>query len=273
MPVSQAQSGCKFINFNYPGALQTTAEAVNNFNHLVGVYFDRTGTIQRGFLYQNGKFSSFSGPNNTTDTEASGINNKGQIVGRYFDSTSKRLKAFLLDSSGFHTLNIPSTGDAYAEGINDNGVIVGTIENADGSEFAYYWVNGKVTTFQDSGMPTSAHGINDAGQIVGSFDNGTGTRIGYILTKRIYTTFSVGDQFTEPMKINKVGEAAGFAFDSVQGHTSFVYAQGAIVPITESGTSETDVFGINDNDDLVGGVVPSSGAHEKGFFAACTNVF
>ena len=271
--LSQAQSGCSFKDFNYPGALQTTAEAVNNLNHIVGVYFNSTGTIQRGFLFQNGKFSSFSGPNGTTDTEASGINNKGQIVGRYYDAASRRMKPFLLNSTGFHTLKVPTTGDAYAEGINDNGVIVGTIENADGSEFAYIFANGKVTTFQNNGMNTSAHGINNAGQIVGSFDNGTGTRIGYIRTNGNYATFSAADQFTEPMKINKAGEAAGFAFDSVHGHTSFVYAQGTIVPISQSGTEETSVFGVNDNDDLVGGVTPTAGAHQKGFFAPCTNVF
>lgn len=271
---SQAQSGCSFKDFNYPGALQTTAEAVNNLNHIVGVYYNSTGTIQRGFLYQNGKFSSFAGPNGTTDTEANGVNNLGQIVGRYYDSASGRVKPFLLNSSGLHTLNIPTTGDAYAEGINDNGVIVGTIENSDGSEFAYIWINGKVKTFQNSGMNTSAHGINNGGQIVGSFDNGTGTRIGYIRAANgTYTTFTAGDQFTEPTKINKAGEAAGFAFDSLQGHTSFVYAQGTIVPISQSATQETTVFGVNDYDDLVGGVTPSTGAHQKGFFAPCTNVF
>ena len=272
--VSRAQSGCNFKDFNYPGALQTTTEAVNNMNHVVGVYFDSTGTIQRAFLFQNGRFSSFSGPNGTTDTEASGINNKAQVVGRYYDAASGHTKAFLVNSTGFHTLNIPTTGDAYAEGINDSGVIVGTIENSDGSEFAYTLVHGKVTTFQNSGMNTSAHGINNAGQIVGSFDNGIGTRIGYIRSASgTFTTFTAGDQFTEPMKINKAGEAAGFAFDSVQGHSSFVYAQGTIVPIGQSGTAETDVFGVNDNDDLVGGVISNAGAHEKGFFAPCTNVF
>lgn len=272
--LSQGQNGCSFKDFNYPGALQTTAEAVNNMNQVVGAYFDSTGTIQRAFLFRSGKFSSFSGPNGTTDTEASGINNNGQVVGRYFDSTSGHMKAFLKDSTGFHTLNIPTTGDALAEGINDAGVIVGTIDNSDGSEFAYTIISGKVTTFQNAGMNTSAHGINNSGQIVGSFDNGTGTRIGYIrATNGTFTTFSDGDQFTEPMKINKAGEAAGFAFDSAQGHTSFVYAQGTIVPISQSGTVETDVFGVNDDDVLVGGVIPAAGSHQKAFSSICTNVF
>jgi len=270
---SQAQSGCKFVDFNYPGALQTTAESINNLTHVVGTYFDSTGTIQRGFLYKNGKFSSFSGPNRTNTTQAHGINNKGQIVGGYYDATSGYFKGFLIDSAGFHTLSVPSTGDVSAEGINDAGIVVGTISNADGSQFGFTLVNGKVKTFQYGTLPTSAHGINNANQIVGSYDNETGTRIGYILTNGVYETFTVGDQFTEPMKINKAGEAAGFAFDSVNGHSSFVYAQQSIVPISQAGTSGTDVFGINDNDYLVGGVMVTAGSHEKEFGAQCTNVF
>jgi probable HAF family extracellular repeat protein len=84
--------GGVFSPINYPGAISTAANGINNGGLIVGSYEDASG-IYHGFLDNGGVFSAIDVPG-AMGTYAEGINNSGDIVGYYFDS-SGNAHAFL----------------------------------------------------------------------------------------------------------------------------------------------------------------------------------
>jgi probable HAF family extracellular repeat protein len=121
-----------FLTFDvpFPEATLTAPTAINNVGQIVGFYFDNNVTESpnghvRGFLYDNGFFSSFDFPG-ATATLPLDINDRGQIVGIYAD-TEMVAHSFLLEDETFTTFEVPFPGVVLTDvsGINDRGQIVG----------------------------------------------------------------------------------------------------------------------------------------------------
>ncbi len=68
-----------FTTINAPGALVTGAFGINNRGQVVGYYAD--ANLVRGFLWDNGTFTTIEAPDALSNTAAFGINERGQIVG------------------------------------------------------------------------------------------------------------------------------------------------------------------------------------------------
>jgi probable HAF family extracellular repeat protein len=70
---------------------------------------------------------------------ALGINNSGEIVGVFRDlSSNLNYQGFLLDQNGtFTTINVPGATFTQANGINDEGQIVGQFGGQDGKTYAF----------------------------------------------------------------------------------------------------------------------------------------
>jgi len=84
---------------------------------------------------------------------------------------------FLWQNGVMTDLGILSGGSwSSAYGINNNGQIVGSGDDASGYSHAVLWQNGKITNLGTlpGGSWSSASGINDNGQIVGSSGNSSG---------------------------------------------------------------------------------------------------
>jgi uncharacterized membrane protein len=82
------KKGSAFTSFDvpFPGASNTTVSGINNRGEIVGTYYeDRQGSVGRGFIFANGKFTSFDAtsapPSLHPYTLPKGINDLGEIVG------------------------------------------------------------------------------------------------------------------------------------------------------------------------------------------------
>jgi uncharacterized repeat protein (TIGR01451 family) len=193
--------------------------------------------------------STFAYPG-ATNTTIYGINKIGQIVGG--EDASGSLNGFLYSASGNTTFNDGAAG-SYAEGINNNGDIVG-LNLASGAGFLLSggFFTPIVVPGSDAGT-TNAIGINDAGQIVGSFKQG-GVLQGFLLIGETYTTLAApGATATVATGINNNGQIVGW-FTSSGGATSgFSWSSGSFTTlIAYPGATSTQALGINNSGQIVG---------------------
>jgi probable HAF family extracellular repeat protein len=145
----------------------TTVEGINNFNQIVGEFFDDTGT--RGFLATqdtNGIYTyttlDYLG---TGGTSANDIDDAGQIVGYYNDGTKLH---GLLYSGGSYTIldHRPDDLANMLTGINNSGQIVGWYQNSSGAYRYFVYKDGTYTDLDVSVAAPLDLDINDTGQIV-----------------------------------------------------------------------------------------------------------
>ena len=122
-------SGGIYTSLDYPGAVYTVVENINNNGDMVGQYNDTSG-IQHGFSLSGGTYNSI-GPPGSTSTVAFGINDAGDIVGTYCPTSEcaanyDTFQGFLLSGGTYTTIAIPGATASGALEINNKGVIVGT---------------------------------------------------------------------------------------------------------------------------------------------------
>jgi probable HAF family extracellular repeat protein len=192
---------------------RSSTRSINNHGQIVGhgiaVGPDSTAFISAALFDETGSggnidLGTLGGP----DSYAYSINDHGRIVG-WFEviyGNKHRLRATLFDpSGGGNNINLdPFSGpedSSWAESINNNGQIVGTIQ-FDGTD-------PRATLFDPSGAgnnidlntliePASgwtlrrAHSINDLGWIVGNGVNPEGQPRAFLLTPEPATLFLLG---------------------------------------------------------------------------------
>ena len=90
-----------------PGAIATTPLGINGRGQIVGTSL--IGTINHGFLYEDGVFTTIDVPG-ATRTFVRAINARGQIVG-FFDDDGGR-HGFLLDKGTFTTIGGPGASSS-----------------------------------------------------------------------------------------------------------------------------------------------------------------
>jgi uncharacterized membrane protein len=120
----------QYTRLDVPGALSTSAEALNEAGDVVGSYSiagPHGQTLQRGFLYSKGKFTliDFPGGNNTIATV---IDNAGTIAGTYDDpkiAPPFNTKAFVLQHGTYTQLVLPGAAESVAA-MAPNGAIAGS---------------------------------------------------------------------------------------------------------------------------------------------------
>src|ERR1700757_3480234 len=70
-----------FKSFDFPGAVNTQATAINSSGEIVGRYFKADGS-QHGFVLRHGMFASIDYPG-AVFTDITWVNARGDIVGGY----------------------------------------------------------------------------------------------------------------------------------------------------------------------------------------------
>lgn len=103
---------------DYPGAVNTSLNGINDAGEIVGAYYDQAG-IEHGFLDSNNVFTTIDYPGQMTSLAR--INNVGEIAG-YFPNES-----FLYVNGAFTTINYPDPETSFTQvtGLNDAGQLVG----------------------------------------------------------------------------------------------------------------------------------------------------
>ncbi len=142
------------------------ATAINDSGQVTG-YSTMTATSGHAFLLENGSFADLGALGATGASEGSAINSSGQVVGWSSVTPGGKLHAVEF-ANGSITELAPGAAESAADGINDRGVVVGSMDSA---AFAYY---GGVVTDLNNLLPSNsgwelseARAINNAGQIVG----------------------------------------------------------------------------------------------------------
>jgi probable HAF family extracellular repeat protein len=165
------------------GGVDVEPIAVNNSGVIVGQADTTTSDFQAA-EWQNGTVKALGMLPGSLTSEALAVNSTGEAVGADVLTSDSNAHAVLFANGTVTDLNAPGTGDASANAINDNGVIVG--QGGNGHAFVYQ--NGQATDLNSLIAPGSgftllnATGINDNGVIVGSAANSNGQTFGFQLT-------------------------------------------------------------------------------------------
>src|SRR5262249_44264468 len=118
--LAQALSGSDgYISFDFPGAVNTQATAINPAGAIVGRYINADGQ-QHGFLLLRGKFQTIEPPGSMY-AEVNWINPEGQMVGSYRLADGKT-HGFVLSRGQFTTIDYPGASGTILGGIAANGV-------------------------------------------------------------------------------------------------------------------------------------------------------
>jgi len=263
-----ASATYSFSDVNYPGAVLTSAQGINDPGQIVGYYFDTSGA-RHGFLLDGGTYTTIDCPSPYTTTEAFGINNLGQIVGYcaapggvngVYGSTrsfilSGGVLTFLSDAPGSY-----GGASTFAQGINDSGQIVGWYaDSCLCSGHGFLLSGGIYTTIGVPGfLSTYGRGINNHGEIVGGTQPnfGEGFEQGFTLNNGTYTNFNApaagANPGTEADGINDSGQSVGYYADSNNVTHGFLLDSGVFTNIDHPNAQVTQALGINSKGQLVG---------------------
>ena len=134
------------------GGWRSAASGINDAGQVVGSAENLVGHFNP-FLYTNGQISNLvgGGPEYFGDYTALDINNAGQVVGH------RRLTAASVDQAFLYSngqMNVLSTLDSFATGINDTGQVVGWSKNAAGLYLAFLYANGQMMDLGTLGWRT-----------------------------------------------------------------------------------------------------------------------
>jgi uncharacterized membrane protein len=182
---SPAFSQYTFITVDYPGARHTRLVGLNDHLDIVGNYQLPNRTDRHAMLYSKGQFVPLD-PGGLLGTNPSGatqINNRGDIVGWYQIGTDRH--GFLLQAGVLTTIDYPGASWSQANGVTDNGIVIGEFTDSEGKYHGYILEGG---SFRQVDYPGSVDSIpfymNARGDIAGEWE--TDPRVlghGFVLSK------------------------------------------------------------------------------------------
>jgi uncharacterized membrane protein len=255
-----------------PGAQAgtTTPYAINNAGEIAGEYLDPAVGF-RVFALTAGSYAAVD-PGPTVAVNGSGfvsLDNAGQIVGYADTATGPTYGYYYLASPGGAISGFPPSSAQLPGGVtgfsfyNDQGAIAG-----EAGSTGFVAQGGSVTVINPpTSTDTVINAINDTGGVVGQFDPATPVnpnvdQEAFVYQNGTYTTLlPPGAQFVEATGINDHGEVVGY-FDGapVTGSNGipvtpidgFTYENGVYTEYSVAGEAETELFAINDSNQVVG---------------------
>jgi probable HAF family extracellular repeat protein len=212
-----------FTSENYPNSAQTQVIGINNRGDTGGFYIDQAGATH-GFLERGGTFTTVDLPG-TPFNQVLGLNNRGQAAGYFQDAQGQNhawireqhgafvvppipnsqatgindqgvvvgftqpmattSNAFILQGDNLNILSYPGSTFTQALGENNEGQVVGTYNDANGTAHGFVYDHGTFRSV-DVNVPgakaTTINGINNAGRIVGFFTDGADNTVGFVGT-------------------------------------------------------------------------------------------
>jgi hypothetical protein len=176
-----------------------------------------------------------------------------------------------------HTMNSGSAAERYevtalpfipfsntgGEALNNNGVVVGGIANADGSVSLAQWSNGVLTNLSvPSAIPSGefnqprVFGMNDCGAVVGTIHTAAGEFPSrwFIYDRGSFTVLPLADPTDlggAAIRISNQGEVVGYDHTSGNRLVARLWSKGVYSKLPITGTS-TSALGINSSGTIIG---------------------
>ena len=252
LPAGLAAQNYSFTNIDYPGAMYTFSQAVNDSGHVVGFWGDSQGN-NHGFYWDGTNFTSIDYPG-AGATYAEGINDAGVISGFYETGGGTQPHGFILDNGTFTSYDYPGyVGQTVGEGINNHGDTVGYYGS--GGSTGFFNNDGTFSSFSYPGACwTVPYSLNDSGQAAGDYraDCSTGF-LGFFYSNGTFTTVEYpNDTDTYAAGINNLGVVTGYSTINDPPYlVAWLWQNGTFTTVA---TNEhyVEPFGINNNGQLVG---------------------
>jgi len=254
-----------FTTLDYPGALLTVANDINNSGKIVGFYRDANLEFH-GFVYDpvSDSFASidYTNPVCTTGTDARGINERGNIVGACTDNANN-FYGYLLTADGFTAIQAPGHLSTIAQSISSDSRVVGCIHDTNTSTTMFAMSHDADGFSFFGGMFGGLNGIGfmhngvspDGTNVAGIFmDTSVNRARAYLVRDRVIMPFDYpGATLTQAWDVNAAGDVAGVYRDtSGRIHGYLRSANGEFTPVDYPGATLTRAFGINASGDIVG---------------------
>ncbi len=159
-----------FTTVDYPGATATRLIGLNDNFEMVGHYI-LPGQVRHAMRYSRGIFTPLdpTGLLGMNPSGATQINNRGQITG-WYTAAGKR-HGFLYQNGVVTTLDYPGSISGQANGVSDEGVVIGQFQDPSGTIHGYIYKEGVFTQLDFPGaVDTIPYYINARGDIAGEWD-------------------------------------------------------------------------------------------------------
>jgi uncharacterized membrane protein len=202
-----------FRTIDFPGASATTTDGgPNPKGDVVGNYVD-SSSVNHGYLLSRGVFTTIDFPGAAFTQVARYINDRGDIVGWYVDPVgnshgfvfrrhddSQEFEHDLLnapESKGTYiSIDVPGAMATRAGGINSEGEIVGSYDDASGTTHGFLLSHRKFTTIDDPNADptqggTFAWGISPSDTVVGSYFDSSGNPHAFLLRRGFFHTLVI----------------------------------------------------------------------------------
>ena len=251
-------------------ATRDLAHGINDSGQVVGTHTEflkPCAGCTFAFLYSDGAGLKMLGSG-----YGAGVNSRGQVVGSVpYDTAGTYPYEYYLHaqavlySGGVSTALgfLPGSLDSGANGVNDDGQVVGYSTNASGKAEAFLYSGGAMAGlgFLPGGTESLASGINNSGQIVGYSTNASGTKEAFLYSGGVMTGLGTltGYSDSEATAINDQGQVVGYATDSSGHSQAFLYSDGVMTGLgTLPGDVASQAAAINSKGQIVGSSVDSS---------------
>jgi hypothetical protein len=217
-------------------------------------------------------FQSISNPNDPSFDQLLGINNLGLIVGYYGSGASPAHpnKGFLVpamhSTSSFVNENYPGAAQTQVVAVTSTGNTGGFWIDAKGNNHGFIQWNGVYTTVDDplaagKTKTTQILGLNAAGVAVGFYNDAHGTphAFKYNSMTRAFTPLTPPNaQGAVATGINAQDEITGYLTRG-KATVGFLVSHARYNDFDLPGSTNTQPFGINNRDEIVGSYVDAKG--------------
>jgi len=229
---------------------------------------DQSATSSSGYT-----FRTLNDHTDPTFNQLLGINDHRVIAGYFGSGTPAGThpnKGYTLggnhDQDNYRNENFPGSQQTQVVGINNNGTTVGFWADASGANFGFVKDHGSYTSVSNPASNATPRvdqllGVNNHQVAVGFYTDANGDSHGYIYnvgTHRFTPVLVPGASSVVAAGINDAGHIAGFAV--INGNTEAFLLEGNHMQLTElAGSTNTQAFGINNADEIVGSYVDAAG--------------
>ena len=223
-------------------------------------------------------FTTLDDQADPTFNQLLGINSHNVISG-YFGSGAPGHpnKGYLLDppyaQSNYVNENYPGSAQTQVTGLNGKGDTSGFWANAAGANNGFVEWNGSFQTLNDPNTPrTKTHmdqllGVNNSGVAVGFYVDAKNHSHAYEVNQatQVYNTIKVsGAVNASATGVNNLGDIVGFATDANHNTFTWMLKNGHMSTYEFPGGTDTQAFGVNDHDEIVGTYLDGAGV-QHGF--------
>jgi hypothetical protein len=229
-------------------------------------------------------FQTINNNRDNTFNQLLGINTRGKIAG-YFGNgdvgAGHPNQGYLVSPNygqgNFQMNNFPDSVQTQDTGLNDNGTVVGFWADQAGANFGWYQKNGQFskpiafpTTDNFSPPMNQLLGVNNNGVAVGFYMDAAKNDHGYwydINSRTFHILKAIPTNVTnfQATAVNDNRDIAGFTTDANGNDTGFLIKGGTFYPVTIPNTAGTQVFGVNNSDELVGVYFQQNSTTPHGF--------